>query len=86
MINEDEVKNMNSLVEMYEEAFDCDSKAMKEYLEKRILITGYNLTEQNKIEKLYEERTGYVDGFRVCEWDIALEIIEYFENKIRGKK
>lgn len=86
MINEDEVKNMNSLVEMYEEAFDCDSKAMKEYLEKRILITGYNLTEQDKIEKLYEERTGYIDNFRVCEWDTAIEIFEYFENKNRGKK
>jgi hypothetical protein len=71
---------IRSLVDMYE-AFDCDSKAMKEYLDKRILILGHNLTEQDKIEKLYEERTAFVDNFRVCEWDAALEMIEYFEGK-----
>lgn len=76
---------IRSLVDMYE-AFDCDSKAMKDYLDKRMLIIGSNLTEQDKIEKLYEERVISIDGFMVAEWDMAIEFIEYFENKLRSKK
>lgn len=76
---------IKSLVDMYEEAFNCSSKAMKEYLEKRILIVGHNLEEQDKIELLYEERTFFIDNFRVCEWDAFLECAEYFEGKKNEK-
>ena len=74
-----------SLVDMYENAFDCSSKAMKDYLDKRILIVGHNLEEQDKIELLYETRTFVIDGFMVAEWDAAIEMCEYFEGKRNEK-
>lgn len=72
---------IRSLVDMYE-AFDCDSKAMKDYLDKRMLIIGSNLTEQDKILHLYEERDVEIDGFKVCEWDGFISACEYFEKRI----
>jgi hypothetical protein len=72
---------IKSLVDMYE-AFDCDSKAMKDYLDKRMLIMGHNLTEQDKILHLYEERDVDIDGFKVMEWDAFLSGVEYFEKRI----
>ena len=74
-----------SLITIYEE-FGCSSKAMKDYLDKRILITGYNLTEQDKIEHLYETRDACIDGFMVAEWDAFLDACEYFEGKKNEKK
>lgn len=72
---------IRSLADMYE-AFDCDSKAMKDYLDKRMLIMGHNLTEQDKILHLYEERDVDIDGFAVMEWDAAIAMAEYFEKRI----
>ena len=75
---------IHSLADIYE-AFENSSKAMKEYLDKRMLIIGHNLTEQDKISKLYEERTYIVDGFMVAEWDAWLSAAEYFEG-MRNEK
>ena len=81
-MNDNKIK---SLADMYEKTFDCSSKAMKEYLDKRILIEGYNLEEQDKIELLYETRTYIIDGFMVAEWDAWLNCAEYFEGKRNEK-
>ena len=81
-MNDNKIK---SLSDMYEEAFNCSSKAMKEYLEKRILIIGHSLEEQDKIEHLFEIRDYPIDGFAVMEWDAFIECAEYFEGKRNEK-
>jgi hypothetical protein len=58
---------LKTLTDMYVEAFDCSSKAMKEYLDKRILIIGDSIVEQDKVAHLYEIRDYPVDGFMVAE-------------------
>ena len=83
MDNKDE--KFSSLVEMYEEIFDCSSQKMKEYLEKRIQIEGWNLKEQDKIEHLYEIRDALIDNFTVMEWDTFIDACEYFEGKNEKK-
>ena len=72
---------LKTLTDMYVEAFDCSSKAMKEYLDKRILIIGDSIVEQDKVAHLYEIRDYPVDGFMVAEWDAFIEACEYFEAK-----
>jgi len=78
-------KEKKSLTEMYEEAFNCSSDEMKEYLEKRILILGNFIVEQAKIEHLYEVRDYPIDGFMVAEWDAFIEACKYFESKYEKK-
>lgn len=80
MKSKDEIGTMKSLTAIYE-AFECSAKEMKDYLDKRITILGHCITEQEKIEHLFEERDAYIDGFRVCEWDAFIEACLYFEDK-----
>ena len=80
MSAENEIENIKSLTDIYE-AFDCSAKEMKDYLDKRILILGHSIVEQDKIEHLYETRDYPVDGFMVAEWDAFIEACMYFEEK-----